>query len=147
MSQQAEHVSLFIPGPYAGIVLPNQSTGETMPDNTGKSIYIAGPMRGHPDFNFPAFDAADNRLSERGWITYSPAEFDRSQGFDERGRTGHEPLEELENFDHRESMQAVCEFICMEADAIYMLKGWGHSMGARAEWALALALGLEVIYE
>lgn len=118
-----------------------------MSPHAGKSIYIAGPMRGHPLFNFPAFDAAAELLRAEEWVVYSPAEADRDLGFDERGHTGNEPITELVNFDHREAMCNVCEFICMEADAIYMLKGWGHSMGARAEWALALAIGLEVIYE
>ena len=115
--------------------------------NDGKSIYVAGPMRGKPLFNFPAFDGASELLRADGWIVYSPAEADRDSGFDETGHSGTEPLHELTNFDHREAVTAVCQFICMEADAVYMLKGWGHSMGARAEWALALALGLEVIYE
>lgn len=35
----------------------------------------------------------------------------------------------------------------LKCDAIYMLKGWRDSKGARIELALALELGMRVIYE
>jgi hypothetical protein len=38
-------------------------------------------------------------------------------------------------------------WICKEADAVYLLKGWEKSKGALAEKATAEALGLEVMYE
>lgn len=31
------------------------------------TIYIAGPMRGLPDFNRAAFNAAAERLAAKGW--------------------------------------------------------------------------------
>ena len=37
--------------------------------------------------------------------------------------------------------------ICRHADALYMLKGWEHSLGARAEHAVAVALRLPIAYE
>ena len=115
--------------------------------NDGKSIYIAGPMRGLPLFNFPAFDRAAELLRADRWTVYNPAEADRDNGFDETGHTGNEPITELVNFDLREALASCCEFICLEADAIYMLEGWEKSLGATAERALALAIGLEVLYE
>jgi hypothetical protein len=111
------------------------------------NIYIAGPMRGRPEFNFPAFDRAADRLEAKGWSVFNPAERDRAHGFSEVGLTGHEPLHELDNFDHRQAMAEDTFFICTEADAIYMLNGWQSSRGAVAERALAMALGLEVLYE
>ncbi|MEJ8918077.1 DUF4406 domain-containing protein [Escherichia coli] len=41
----------------------------------------------------------------------------------------------------------ICLAMVRSADAIYLLKGWDVSAGARAEHALAEKLGLTVIYE
>jgi len=43
------------------------------------SIYIAGPMTGYPEFNFPAFDAARDYL-ERDWNVISPASVSTIKG-------------------------------------------------------------------
>lgn len=45
-------------------------------------IYIAGPMTGIPQHNFPAFDAATKRFRERGFGVVNPAEMDRDKGID-----------------------------------------------------------------
>lgn len=47
-----------------------------------KRVYIAGRMRSVPWFNFPAFDAARDRLAELGLEPLSPADMDRLNGFD-----------------------------------------------------------------
>lgn len=39
-----------------------------------KRIYIAGPMTGLPDHNFPAFHKASKGWREMGWHVISPAE-------------------------------------------------------------------------
>ena len=40
------------------------------------TIYIAGPMRGIEDFNFPAFDRQEELLKKQGWVVINPAELD-----------------------------------------------------------------------
>lgn len=35
----------------------------------------------------------------------------------------------------------------LKCDAIFMLKNWGQSKGARVERAIAIELGLEIIYQ
>jgi hypothetical protein len=47
-----------------------------------KSIYIAGPMRNCPLFNFPAFDKARDFLRSIGFNPISPVDLDREMGFD-----------------------------------------------------------------
>lgn len=110
------------------------------------NMYIAGPMRGRPEFGFPEFDIAAARAELDGWSVFSPAARDRAAGFDPSGMTGNEDLSSL-GFDLREALAADMDYICREADAIYMISGWESSSGARAEHATAVALGLDVIYE
>ena len=43
----------------------------------------------------------------------------------------------------RRDMVAICE----ECTAIYMMAEWEKSRGAKAEWHLAKALGLDIYYE
>jgi len=105
-----------------------------------KSIYIAGPMSNLPEFNYPAFFRAEERLSQK-WHVFNPARMD---GMDTTGLRGH--LSEVPEFSLRLAMQRNCAAIC-QCDAIYMLQGWQHSRGAKVELALAEYLGLEVSYE
>jgi hypothetical protein len=110
-------------------------------------IYIAGPMSGYPDFNFPAFMEAAKRLRENGWVVFNPVEKDVSTHGEEIFK-GEGNIDECEKkgFSLREAFAWDTARIC-ESDAIYMLKGWEKSSGAFAEWALAKTLRLEIIYE
>jgi hypothetical protein len=37
-------------------------------------LYLAGPMTGHPENNYPAFHAAARRLRSAGFVVLNPAE-------------------------------------------------------------------------
>jgi hypothetical protein len=102
-------------------------------------------MRGIRAFNFPAFDRARDSLQGRGHEVFSPADADRCNGFDPTGMTGHEDLA-AHGFDLRRALAADMEFIARHADAVAVLDGWEKSSGARAEVALAHALGLPVAH-
>ncbi len=102
-----------------------------------KSIYIAGPMRGYPLYNFPAFDAAALQLRKDGWFVYNPAELDRVIGV-------HEYTDPLPKDFIRGAMTRDCTAIC-KCDAIALLPGWELSSGAAVELTLARFLGLEEI--
>ncbi len=43
-------------------------------------IYIAGAMRGKDKYNFPAFDAARDKLLALGYWPVNPADLDREVG-------------------------------------------------------------------
>lgn len=113
-------------------------------------IYLAGPMRGYPEFNFPAFMAAAAELRERGHTVFNPAERDNQHHGTDISKGNHNGCEELaarvHGFNLREALAADLEFICKEAEAIALLPGWEKSKGACAEHAAAHALGLEVIF-
>ena len=93
--------------------------------NHPKRIYIAGPMTGQPDHNFPAFHAAAERFRKAGWDVVNPAE----------------------NFDGRTDLPRATYLrsdvvMLAECDAIALLSGWEESRGAKLEAILAAELGL-----
>ncbi|MDQ6721208.1 MAG: DUF4406 domain-containing protein [Candidatus Dormibacteraeota bacterium] len=106
--------------------------------------YLAGPMRGRPEFNFPAFHRATALLRQAGHEVYSPAEADLASGFDPTGYTGHEDIERDDRFDLRGALAGDLDYICRHAQAVVVLDGWEASAGACAEVATAVALGIPV---
>jgi hypothetical protein len=113
-------------------------------------IYLAGPMTGLPFFNFPAFHAEAARLRAAGHDVFNPAERDiERHGADiSAGNESGSPelAVQQHGFSLRDALADDTAFICREADAIAMLPGWENSKGARAEHALAFALGHSIIY-
>lgn len=111
-------------------------------------VYIAGPMRGHYLYNFPAFDRVESQLICDGHDPVNPANLDREDGFDPMDLALDHPdwdwsqlppgTESADYATRDLELLATC-------DAIYMLKGWGASTGARAEYAVAKWRGLEVM--
>lgn len=100
-------------------------------------VYIAGPMRGYPKFNFPAFDAARDAIKALGVAVVSPADLDRAAGFDP----------ENDNVDGgvmRECIMRDIDVIVNQATAIVRLPGWEQSKGVAVEVALADFLGIPV---
>lgn len=88
-------------------------------------------MTGYPEYNYPAFNAVAALLRGRGHEVFNPAEYGAAQ------------LETGE-FDARKSFAAYCRYICEDADAIYLLRGWEKSEGALAEYYLALNCDLTI---
>jgi hypothetical protein len=117
-----------------------------------KVIYIAGPMSGYPEFNFPAFDDAAFLYREAGWEVLNPAEKDTEAGLDaEAYKTGDAGLATETGFNFRETYLWDIEAV-LRSNAIYMLKGWENSPGARGEHAVAIAIkrhdpSYELIYQ
>lgn len=105
---------------------------------SGTRAYLAGPMRGYPLWNFPAFDHAAAWLRRGGWQIVNPAELDRATGFSEH------TTELPDGFIH-EAMRRDIEAL-LNVEAIVLLPGWRDSVGAQMEVGIAEALGL-AIYE
>lgn len=89
-------------------------------------LYIAGPMTGLPDLNFPTFHAATEALRAAGHTVANPAEI---------------------NPDHSTPWA-----VCMQRDiaelvtceGIVMLPGWEKSDGATIERLFARRMGLHI---
>lgn len=89
-------------------------------------IYIAGPMTGHVDFNYPAFFSAANTLRSAGFEVQCPAENDLPY-----------PQEW-----HVYLRHAIKQLV--DCDAVATLPSWEHSKGARLEVLIAERLGMTV---
>lgn len=130
---------------------PHQEPASTPEPETAESakprIYIAGPMRGIPYFNFPAFDKAKAEL-EADWDVLSPADLDRDVGFDPETLPADTDWHDLDSLDFciDHAIDRDVEAI-KKCSAIYMLEGWENSRGARAEKAIAEWKGLPVMYQ
>ncbi len=90
-----------------------------------KRIYLAGPMTGLPDHNFPAFHAATKRLAAAGWEVCNPAE----------NFGGRVDLP-------REQYLRADVALLVGCDAIALLPGWEDSRGAQLEYLIARELNL-----
>lgn len=91
------------------------------------TTYIAGPMTGYPNFNYPEFAYVAGILRDRGVDVRSPHEIDA--GGIER------PWEWY--------MRA-CLKMLTDCDEILMLVGWQKSRGARLEHYIAEKLGVKI---
>lgn len=92
-------------------------------------IYIAGPMTGLPDNNYPAFDRMAHKLRALGYTVCNPAENappdDPTWGNWMRLAIGQ----------------------LVTCDAVVLLCGWTDSKGASLEYLIARHLGIPTILE
>jgi hypothetical protein len=101
-------------------------------------LYIAGPMRGHPNCNRERFAAVAAKLRARGFVVINPGELDSDY------REEWHPDQKLAYM--RECMLRDCAAVC-GSHGVYMLAGWQASSGAQAEHALAKCLPIRIVYE
>ena len=91
-------------------------------------VYLAGPMTGYENHNFPAFNAAADCLRAEGLEVVNPAD--------------HDLIEDAQWGDYMRydiAQLAQCE-------SIALLPGWDKSKGATLEVHIAKALGMTVRY-
>lgn len=108
--------------------------------------YLAGPMTGIPQFNFPLFDRVAAELRDAGWDIVSPAELDdpdtRAAALaSPDGAPGDSSLngETWADFLARD-----VKLIADAVDAVILLPGWEASKGARLEAFVAALSGHKV---
>lgn len=119
----------------------------TKPDG----VYIAGPMRGIPNFNFPRFFEAEELLRGKGFTNiFNPARRDNEhhgKDISAGNASGSEAQAQAEHgFSLRDAMGADTAYICGQASHIALLPRWEGSSGAFAEWALGKCVGVTFIY-
>lgn len=109
--------------------------------DTQKTVYIAGPMTGIKQWNFPAFFAAEEQLSELGYNVINPAHNDgpdlksalKSAG------TPENPNNTWESYIRRDLPHV------LRSDILCLLPGWQNSRGARLEVHVAKSIGIPLM--
>lgn len=101
------------------------------------TCYLAGPMRGYPDDNFPAFLAMGEKLRKLGFEVISPAEIEIAAGRDPRGKSAEEISKNYTDSQLRKAIRRdIAEILSLRAkrgDFIALMPGWQRSRGAGAE--------------
>ena len=95
------------------------------PNDNPNIIYVAGPMSGLPQNNYPAFNHAEKLLQEAGYTVVNPA------------RSTLKAAHYTDFLRHDLKMLLECE-------AVATLTDWEHSTGARNEVMVAGTLGMPV---
>ena len=106
-------------------------------------FYIAGPMSGYDDHNAPAFYEAEETLIASGIPAKNIFNPIRHEG----SLMVQQGLVRDQQEAYRLCMAIDCDWICKHATAMFMLRDWERSPGAKAEHALAVCLGIRILYE
>jgi hypothetical protein len=89
-------------------------------------IYLAGPMTGLPEFNYPAFLANAHQLRRSGFIVVNPAD---------NGLPATSPWSSHMRRDLRSML---------DCQGVALLEGWETSRGANLEVVIARALDMPI---
>lgn len=93
-------------------------------------VYVAGPMSGLPEFNYPAFRQAQADLEAKGYTVLNPVDAEKDNTTGE-----HQTWQ----WYMRKALVMVAQ-----ADGIALLPGWENSRGASLEHHVATSLELDI---
>lgn len=97
-------------------------------------VYIAGPMSGIPQFNFPAFEAAAKALRAAGWDVVSPHECDSPETQKMAWASPDGKMTEGSGADSWGTCLARdVKIVADDVQGIVFLQGWANSRGAKLE--------------
>jgi hypothetical protein len=103
------------------------------------NLYIAGPMRGHDDFNRKEFYRAEAHLgSQNIYKIINPCKEDKSLNLTDDQLSSNDGLKIVMSRDLTD---------ITTCDIIYMLTGWEKSEGAKIEHSLATMLNMTIMYQ
>lgn len=91
-------------------------------------LYVAGPMSGLPEFNYPAFNDAADLLRDAGYSVLNPVDSEQHN---------HTGQPQQWQWYMRHALRMVTE-----ADGVALLADWDKSRGAQLEFHVAGALAL-----
>ena len=93
----------------------------------GSSIYLSGPMRGYPNFNYDEFNRIAKLLRSEGYVVDNPAE-----------HYAGDPALTMTDF-MRKDLTGV-----LDADVVVVISGWSASKGSNVEVLLGWTVGKPV---
>lgn len=96
----------------------------------GSKVYVAGAMSGVPEHNYPEFHKAAKELREMGYEVLNPAETDDGDTSKPRPYYITKDL-----------------ILLSQVDAIYFLRGWIRSEGAKLELAIACQREIPIFFQ
>lgn len=102
-----------------------------------KKFYVAGPMTGIPQFNFPAFFAAEKSLQEQGYEVQLPADMKDPVAVAQAMASVDGKIGDVE-VTWGQCLAQDVELIADHVDGLCFLPNWEKSRGARLEAFTAL---------
>ena len=103
-------------------------------------LYLAGPMSGHAEHNFPAFYAAADALRTQGFVVVNPAELDDEEGGPPAEGSAPPGSDAWARYLRRDIA------LLLGCDGIALLPGFNRSMGASLERHVARALRMPAFH-
>ena len=107
-------------------------------------LYIAGPMTGYPQFNFPAFQEAARTLRALGMEVVSPAEMDEETevaGEALKSKDGKLIDGKIAGQTWGDLLGRDVKIVADVVDGVALLQNWERSKGAKLEVTVALLAG------
>ena len=104
----------------------------------GMKVYVSGKMRGVHNYNRGQFDRWTRKLKELGFDAVNPMDIGDSIATPEEIDASQEIVERV---------MAADIAALLKCDAIFMLRGWETSEGARRELKVALEMNIPVMQE
>lgn len=105
------------------------------------TVYLAGPMTGHPDYNRAGFAEAERYARAQGWDVASPQNTDPTH--DGPCPAGDRHTTAAGSHPYPCWVRASLRMM-LDCDAVLMLPGWRRSRGANLEHTVALGCDMPV---
>jgi hypothetical protein len=118
-------------------MIKNMNMMKTLEDIKKFKIFIAGPMRGYPNYNFDRFDAYEQILKDSGIDCINPTRISRK--FKEV-----EVNNDINVYNEMVRLQQEAEKTC---NAILLLDGWQWSEGIKLELKTAAENDFQFLLE